>query len=95
MNKKIKYIKDLALFNQTFNSYNWTSSFDDSYDNETFNNRHKHWGYGKNLTYENDEDKISMNKKTKEQWKILSRLYPPTVTTVQTSDGLFCESPSN
>lgn len=81
------------MFNQTFNN-NWTS-FDDSYDNETFNNRHKHWGYVKNLTYENDEEKISMNKKTKEQWKILSRMYPPTVTTVQTSDELFCESPSN
>lgn len=93
LNKKIKYIKELALFNQTFN-YNWTTELDDSYDNETFNNRHKHWGYGKNLTYENDEEKISMNEKKKEQWKILSRMYPPTVTTVQTSDGLFCESPS-
>lgn len=95
LNKKIKYIKELALFNQTFN-YNWTS-FDESSDNETtFNNRHKHWGYGKNLTYENDEDKINLNKKKKEQWKILSRMYPPTVTTVETSsDGLFCESPSN
>lgn len=57
---------------------------------------HDHWDYGKNMTYANVFAKNKDKEATKDQWKILRNINPPSSTTdfhIPT-DGFFCDSPS-
>lgn len=91
--KKMKLLKDFAANNKTFNvdiAYN----ADDS-GNDTTLEDHNHWDYGTNKSYDEETDKRNKEMK-KKKWKEFSKLEPPPITSTDfhSTDGYFCESPS-
>lgn len=58
---------------------------------------HEHWAYGKNLTYMNATKANKEKQSSKDQWKELRDINPPSSTTDHhiPTDGYFCDSPSN
>jgi protein dispatched 1 len=93
--KKIKLIKELSTNNKSFNidiAYN--SNFDDP-GNDTTIEEHSHYDYGTNKSYD-EKSTQKMNAMKREKWLKLNKTYPPALTSTdyQSSDGYFCESPS-
>lgn len=90
--KKMKVLKDFVM-NKSFNvdiAYN-----SEDVANDTTVEEHSHYDYGTNKTY--NEETERKNKKLKnEKWKNLKNVDPPPITSTDfhSTDGYFCESPS-
>lgn len=89
--KKMKWLKEFGT-NKSFNvdiAYN----ADDTGNDTTIEN-HNHWDYGTNKSYDPETDQKNKAQKT-EKWKIFNNVEPPiTSTDFHSTDGYFCESPS-
>lgn len=69
-------------------------SSDESFNNVTNNARH--WNYGKNLSFTNDDEYNKKLELRKNEWRLLLEQNPPGIESeihVKTS-GFFCEAPS-
>lgn len=67
---------------------------DELYHNGTGNDRH--WNYGKNLSFTNDEDYNKKLEMRNNEWRLLREQNPPGIDSdihVKTS-GFFCDAPS-
>lgn len=92
--KKMKIIKEYSS-NKSFNidiAYN--SNLDEP-GNDTSLDEHTHWDYGTNKSYNEDLEKKN-NAIKRDKWLKLNKTNPPALTSTdyQSSDGYFCESPS-
>lgn len=91
-NKKIKILKNFVK-NKSYNvdiAYNA-----DDTGNDTTVEEHSHYDYGTNKTYDEELEKKRKKIKT-EKWNNLKNVEPPPMTSTDfhSSDGYFCESPS-
>lgn len=91
--KKMKILKEFSTTDKSFNvdiAYN----LDDT-GNDTTLEEHNHWDYGTNKSYDEETDKKNKEMK-KKKWKEFSKLEPPPITSTDyhSTDGYFCESPS-
>lgn len=90
--KKMKILKEFALNNKTFN-------VDIAYNSEDVGNEtaleHNHWDYGTKFAYDEESEKKNKELK-KRKWQEFNNLEPPPITSTDfhSSDGYFCESPS-
>lgn len=95
--KKIKFDKKMKILKGigTNSSFNIDIAYNlDDTGNDTNLEGHVHWDYGTNKSYDEETDKKSKEVK-KKKWKKLSKLEPPvTSTDFHSTDGFFCESPS-
>lgn len=67
---------------------------DESYNNVTVNSRH--WNYGKNLSFTDDEEYNKKLELRNNEWKLLREQNPPGIESeihIKTN-GFFCEAPS-
>jgi hypothetical protein len=92
--EKMKKLKEFAA-NKNFNVdiiYNPSDS-----ENDTMLDEHSHWDYGTNKSY-NEEQENKLKEAKKKKWKGFLKVDPPPLTDFSTdfhsSDGYFCESPS-
>lgn len=93
--KKMKLLKEFASNNKSFNVDIAYNSNSDEPGNDTVLEEHSHWDYGTNKTY--NETIVKKNNEIKrKKWKDLNETNPPAITSTdfQSSDGYFCESPS-
>lgn len=93
LGNKMKILKEFATANKSFNidiAYNSNDSGNDSLLEE-----HHHWDYGTNKSFEDLTD-IKNKEMKKKKWKEFSKLEPPPITSTDfhSTDGYFCESPS-
>lgn len=91
--KKMQILKELATSEKSFNidiAYN-----SDDTGNDTTLEGHNHWDYGTNKSYDEETDKKNKEMK-KKKWREFSQLEPPLITSTDfhSTDGYFCESPS-
>lgn len=91
-NKKMKILKEFADNNKSFNDH--ISYNADDTGNDTVLEEH-HWDYGTNKSYDEETDNKNKEMK-KKKWKEFSKLEPPPITSTDyhSTDGYFCESPS-
>lgn len=87
----MKIIK-AQMDNVTISDFN---PFSDN-DNQQLVNGSRHWEYGTNSTYTNVTKAFKEKQASKNQWKILRNINPPSSTTDLhiPTDGFFCDSPS-
>lgn len=91
--KKMKILKEFSATDKSFNvdiAYN-----SDDTGNDTILEEHNHYDYGTNKSYDEETDKKNKEMK-KKKWKEFSKLEPPPITSTDyhSTDGYFCESPS-
>lgn len=89
--KKMKILKEFATNNKSFNvdiAYN-------SDGNDTTAEVHNHWEYGTNKSYDEETDRKNKERK-KKKWDVFQNIEPPPITSTDyhSTDGYFCESPS-
>lgn len=89
---KLKAIRDQLTLN-TSGRLDFDTS-DESYTNVTNNVRH--WNYGKNLSFTNDEE-YNKRLEQRNEWKLLREQNPPGIESElhTKSNGFFCDAPSN
>lgn len=69
-------------------------SSDESYNNATSDSRH--WNYGKNLSFTDEEEYNKKLEQQNKEWKLLREKNPPGIESdihIKTN-GFFCEAPS-
>jgi hypothetical protein len=91
--EKMKKLKEYAT-NKSYNTDIVYNSADDA-GNDTLIEGHTHWDYGTNKSYDEErENKLKEEKKKK--WRGFLNLDPPQLTSTDfhSTDGYFCESPS-
>jgi hypothetical protein len=90
--EKMKKLKDYA----TNRSYNTDIVYNsDDAENNTIIDGHTHWDYGTNKSYD-EERENKIKEEINDKWSRFLKSYPPSLTSTDfhSTDGYFCESPS-
>lgn len=98
--KRLKFDQKMRKLKEYSTNRNYNYNIDIVYNsddngNDTFIDDHNHWEYGKNISYDEEKDK-KMKESKKKKWEGFLKIEPPPLTSTDfhSTDGYFCESPS-